>query len=73
MKPQLEKGVAMTNLERLLIRMEAKHGKGSPKLRLLQQQIRAAERGGSTEQMYVTGMIKRETQPAEEAQPAEDD
>ena len=66
MKPQLEKGVAMTNLERLLTRMEAKHGKGSPKLRLLQQQIRAAERGGSTEQMYVTGMIKREEQPAEE-------
>ena len=66
MKPQLEKGVAMTNLERLLTRMEAKHGKGSPKLRLLQQQIRAAERGGSTEQMYVTGMIKREAQPAED-------
>ena len=65
MKPQLEKGVAMTNLERLLTRMEAKHGKGSPKLRLLQQQIRAAERGGSTEQMYVTGMIKREEQPAD--------
>ena len=56
----------MTNLERLLTRMEAKHGKGSPKLRLLQQQIRAAKRGGSTEQMYVTGMIKRETQPAED-------
>ena len=55
--------MAMTNLERLLIRMEAKHGKGSPKLRLLQQQIRAAERGGSTEQMYVTGMIKCEEQP----------
>ena len=66
MKPQSEKGVAMTNLERLLTRMEAKHGKGSPKLRLLQQQIRAAKRGGSTEQMYVTGMIKRETQPAED-------
>ena len=66
MKPLLEKGVAMTNLERLLTRMEAKHGKGSPKLRLLQQQIRAAERGGSTEQMYVTGMIKREAQPAED-------
>jgi len=66
MKPQLEKGVAMTNLERLLTRMEAQHGKGSPKLRLLQQQIRAAERGGSTEQMYVTGMIKREEQPAED-------
>ena len=62
MKPQLEKGVAMTNLERLLTRMEVKHGKGSPKLRLLQQQIRAAERGGSTDQMYVTGMIKREEQ-----------
>ena len=56
----------MTNLERLLTRMEAKHGKGSPKLRLLKQQIRAAERGGSTEQMYVTGMIKREEQPAED-------
>ncbi|MGY8791728.1 MAG: hypothetical protein ACKVKR_15840 [Pseudomonadales bacterium] len=66
MKPLLEKGEAMTNLERLLTRMEAKHGKGSPKLRLLQQQIRAAKRGGSTEQMYVTGMIKRETQPAED-------
>ena len=66
MKPQLEKGVAMTNLERLLTRMEAKHGKGSPKLRLLKQQFRAAERGGSTEQMYVTGMIKREEQPAED-------
>jgi hypothetical protein len=66
MKPQLEKGVAMTNLERLLTRMEAKHGKGSPKLRLLQQQIRAAKRGGSTQQMYVTGMIKREAQPAED-------
>jgi hypothetical protein len=66
MKPQLEKGVAMTNLERLLTRMEAKHGKGSPKLRLLQQQIRAAKRGGSTQQMYVTGMIKREEQPAED-------
>ena len=62
MKPQLEKGVAMTNLERLLTRMEAKHGKGSPKLQLLQQQIRAAKRGGSTEKMYVTGMIKREEQ-----------
>ena len=33
----------MTNLERLRTRMEAKHGKGSPKLQLLQQQIRAAE------------------------------
>jgi hypothetical protein len=66
MKPLLEKGVAMTHLERLLTRMEAKHGKGSPKLRLLQQQIRAAKRGGSTQQMYVTGMIKREEQPAED-------
>ena len=66
MKALFDKGVAMTNLERLLIRMEAKHGKGSPKLRLLKQQIRAAERGGSTEQMYVTGMIKREEQPAED-------
>ena len=65
MKPQSEKGVAMTNLERLRTRMEAKHGKGSPILQLLQQQIRAAERGGSTEKMYVTGMIKREEQPAD--------
>ena len=62
MKPQSEKGVAMTNLERLRTRMEAKHGKGSPILQLLQQQIRAAEKGGSTEKMYVTGMIKREEQ-----------
>ena len=60
MKPLLEKGVAMTNLERLLTGMEAKHGKGSPDLQWLRDQIRAAKRGGSTEQMYVTGMIKRE-------------
>ena len=66
MKPQLEKGVAMTNLERLLTRMEAQHGEGSPKLQFLRDQIRAAKRGGSTEQMYVTGMIKREEQPAED-------
>lgn len=56
----------MTNLERLLTRMEAQHGEGSPKLQFLRDQIRAAERGGSTEQMYVTGMIKREAQPAED-------
>ena len=62
MKPLLEKEVAMTNLERLLTRMEAKHGKGSPDLQWLRDQIRAAERGGSTEQMYITGMIKREEQ-----------
>ena len=55
--------MAVTNLERLLIRGEAKYGKGSPKLQFLRDQIRAAERGGSTEQMYVTGMIKREAQP----------
>ena len=66
MKPQLEKGVAMSNLERLLTRGEAKYGKGSPKLQWLRDQIRAAKRGGSTEQMYVTGMIKREEQPAED-------
>ena len=62
MKLQLEKGVAMTNLERLLTEMEVEHGEGSPKLQFLRDQIRAAERGGSTEQMYVTGMIKREEQ-----------
>ena len=66
MKPLLEKGEAMTNLERLLARMEAQHGEGSPKLQSLRDQIRAAKRGGSTEQMYVTGMIKREAQPAED-------
>ena len=65
MKPLLEKGVAVTNLERLLIRGEAKYGKGSPDLQWLRDQIRAAERGGSTEKMYVTGMIKREEQPAD--------
>ena len=51
MKPLLEKGVAMTNLERLLIRGEAKYGKGSPKLQFLRDQIRAAKRGGSAQQM----------------------
>ena len=66
MKPLLEKGVAMTNLERLLTRMEVEHGEGSPKLQFLRDQIRAAKRGGSTEKMYVTGMIKREEQPAED-------
>ncbi|MDC0431787.1 hypothetical protein OAL97_04720 [Paracoccaceae bacterium] len=62
MKALFDKGVAMTNLERLLTRGEAKYGKGSPQLQWLRDQIRAAERGGSTEQMYVTGMIKRKTQ-----------
>ena len=66
MKPLLEKGEAMTNLERLLTRMEVQHGEGSPKLQFLRDQIRAAKRGGSTQQMYVTGMIKREAQPAED-------
>ena len=56
----------MTDLERQLTRGEAKYGKGSPKLQWLRDQIRAAKRGGSTEQMYVTGMIKREAQPAED-------
>ena len=52
----------MTNLGPLLIRGEEKYGKGSPKLQWLRDQIRAAERGGSAQQMYVTGMIKREEQ-----------
>tara|TARA_R110000787_G_scaffold275376_1_gene383913 strand:- start:3 stop:143 length:141 start_codon:yes stop_codon:yes gene_type:complete len=46
--------------------MEVQHGEGSPKLQFLRDQIRAAKRGGSTQQMYVTGMIKREAQPAED-------
>ena len=48
-----------TSLERLLRRAEQKHGKGSPELQWLRDQIASQKKGKSVKEMYTMGMIKR--------------
>tara|TARA_S200002703_G_scaffold142099_1_gene134306 strand:- start:1269 stop:1442 length:174 start_codon:yes stop_codon:yes gene_type:complete len=48
------------SLERRLSRLEEKHGKDSPNLQWLRDQISASKTGETAQQKYVLGMIKRQ-------------
>jgi hypothetical protein len=65
MKQTLSGGIStMDYLERLLQRL-INDGEGkSPMARSLRDQIAAQERGQSAQEMYITGMMKREPERA---------